>query len=184
VSFDGVVCKEGVGAGVWMQLPRGGALNYSYKFSFDCTNNEAEYEALMLAIQVLKSFQVKRVVKHGESELVIKQLQGEYQARHPRMRSYINVVLDLIDFFEECEFSLIPRLQNGVDDSLATSAVVFKIPIYPNRRYEIEVKHRPYVPDNVKNWQVFEDDQQIQNFLHFTGEFEGLTIEEGDSARD
>jgi len=72
VNFDGAVCKEGVGASVWMQLPGGGALNYSYKFSFDCTNNEAKYEALMLAIQVLKSFQVKRVVIHGDSELVIK----------------------------------------------------------------------------------------------------------------
>jgi len=123
-------------------------------------------------------------VIHGDSELVIKQLQGDYQARHPRTRSYRNVVLDLIEGFEECEFSLIPRWQNGITDSLATSAAVFKIPIHPNRRYEIEVKHRPSIPDNVKSWQVFEDDEQIQNFLHLTGEFEGLIIEGSDSPPD
>lgn len=72
VSFDGVVCKEGAGAGVWMQLLGGGALSYSYKFAYECTNNEAEYEALMLAIQILKSFQVMKVLIHGDSELVIK----------------------------------------------------------------------------------------------------------------
>jgi len=62
----------GVGLGVWVQLPDGGVLNYSYKFSFECTNIEVEYEALMLAIPILKSFQVMRVVIHGDSKLVIK----------------------------------------------------------------------------------------------------------------
>ena len=78
VSFDGAVCKEGARAVVWMQLPDGEVLRYSYKFAYECTNNEAEYEALMLAIQILKGLQVKKVLIHGDSELVIKQLQGEY----------------------------------------------------------------------------------------------------------
>lgn len=92
MSFDGAVCKEGAGAGVWMQLPDGEVLSYSYKFTYECTNNEAEYKELMLAIQILKSFQVKKVLIHGDSKLVIKQLQGEYKAQHPRMRSYRNAV--------------------------------------------------------------------------------------------
>ena len=152
MTFDRAVCKEGVGAGIWVQLPGGGALNYSYKFTFECTKNEAEYDALMPAIQILKSFQVKKALIHRDSDLVIKQLQGEYQAQHPRMRSYINAILDLVEGFDECEFSLIPRLQNGIVESLATSTAVFKIPIHPNRKYEIEVKHRPSVLDNVKSW--------------------------------
>jgi len=55
-----------------MQLPDGGSLSYSYKLAYECTNNEAEYEALMLAIQILKGFQVKKVLIHGDSKLVIK----------------------------------------------------------------------------------------------------------------
>ena len=65
MNFDGAVCKEGVGAGVWMKLPDGEALSYSYKFTYECTKNEAEYEALMLAIQILKSFQVKKALIQG-----------------------------------------------------------------------------------------------------------------------
>ena len=92
VTFDGAVCKEGAGAGIWMQLPDWEKLNYSFKLAYECTNNEAEYEALMLAIQILKDFQVKKVLIRGDSKLVIKQLQEEYQARHPRMRSYKNAI--------------------------------------------------------------------------------------------
>ena len=79
-----------------MNPPWGRDLNYSYKFSLDCTNNEAEYEAMVLAIHILKEFQVRRVVIHGYYKMIIKEMIGEYQARHPRMRSYINVSQDLI----------------------------------------------------------------------------------------
>ena len=107
-------------------------------------------------------------------------MQGEYQARHPRMRSYINAAQDLIKCFEESRFNLIPQQQNCIVDSLATYVFVFNIPMHPNRKYEVEDRHRPSVPDNVKSWKVFEDDKQIHNFLTLTGEFEGLTIDEND----
>ena len=94
------------------------------------------------------------------------------------MRSYRNVSQDLIECFEECSFNLIPRLKNCIVDSLATFIVVFKVPIHPSGKYEVEVRHKAFVPDNVKSWQVFEDDKKIQNFLTLTGEFDGLTIDE------
>ena len=45
-------------------------------------------------------------------------------------------------------------------------------------KYDIELRHRPFVPDNVKNWKVFEDDKNIHNFLTLTGEFEALVVDE------
>ena len=78
MNFDGAACKEGEGTRFWVKPLEGRALNYSYKFTFDCTNNEEGDEAMMLEIQILKYFQPKRVVVHGESELVIKKMQGEY----------------------------------------------------------------------------------------------------------
>ena len=132
----------------------------------------------MFTIQILKYFQARRVVIHGKFELVIKKVQGEYHTRHHRMRSYRNVALDLIGCFEECQFNHIPILQNDIADSLATSIGVFKIPMYPNSRHEIEVKHKPYVPNNLKNWQVFEDYKQIQSFINLNGYFDGFIIDE------
>jgi hypothetical protein len=66
------------------------------------------------------------------------------------MRAYINLVLDVLENFTEYNLSVVPRGHNLIVDSLATTTYVFKIPIYPNRKYEIEVKHRPSIPDNIK----------------------------------
>ena len=122
-------------------------------------NKEAEYEATILAILALKELEVKRLVLHGDSKLVIKKMTGEYRDRHPRMRSYQNASRDLIECFKECSLNLIPIVQNCVVDSLATSTTTFWVPMHPVGKYEIELRHRPYVPDNVKNWQVFKDDK-------------------------
>jgi hypothetical protein len=61
---------------------------------------------------------------------------------------------------------------------LATSTSVFKIPIFPNKRYEIEVRHRLAVPDNIKHWHVFNDDKQVEKFLLMSDEFANTNIDE------
>jgi hypothetical protein len=96
---------------------------------------------------------------HRDSELVINQVKGIYQTKHPRMRAYKNMALDLLEEFSEYDISAIPREKNQIVDALATSASVFKIPIFPNKKYEIEDKHRPAVPDNIKHRKVFNDDK-------------------------
>ena len=57
---------------------------------------------------------------------------------------------------------VVPKEQNAIADALAVSTSLFKIPIHPNKKYEIEVKHKPVVPGNLKYWQVFEDDKQVE----------------------
>ena len=66
------------------------------------------------------------------------------------MRAHRNLVLDFLESFKEFQLSIIPRSQNHIVDALVVVASVFKIPIYPNRAYKIEVKHRPSVLDDVK----------------------------------
>ena len=86
-------------------------------------------------------------------------------------------MLDLLEGFIEYQLSVIPRNQNHNDDTHVVATTVFEIPIYPNRRYQIEVKYMPLVPNNVKYWQVFEDDSHISKFLTLSHEFENLTID-------
>ena len=94
------------------------------------------------------------------------------------MRSYRNLVLDLLQVFTKYSISWIPTWQNVTVDALTTLASESKIPIYPNRKYEIEVKHRPYIPDNVKYQQVFEDNQQIKRFLDMSEEFVNTHVDD------
>ena len=62
-------------------------------------------------------------------------------------------------------------------DSLATTASNFKIPIFSNKKFEIHVKHRPVVPANQRYWQVFQDDDEIDEFLQNEGKFKDTSID-------
>ena len=69
----------------------------SYKRSFDCTNNMVEYEALVLGLKILKEMGARRILVHGDYELIINQIMCIYQEKHPRLRAYRNIVLDLLE---------------------------------------------------------------------------------------
>jgi hypothetical protein len=87
---------------------------------------------------------------YGDSELIINQVKGVYQAKHPRMRSYRNLVLDLLKCFEGYQLTTISRDRNAIANAFAIAASLFKIPIHLNRKYEIEVKQRHVVLNNIK----------------------------------
>ena len=88
------------------------------------------------------------------------------------------MVLDMLEGFEEYHIIIIPGSQNSIANTYGVDASTFRIPINPNTKYTIEVKHRPAIPDNVKYWQVFEDDDHIESFLTLTDEFENMVIDE------
>jgi hypothetical protein len=63
-------------------------------------------------------------------------------------------------------------------DSLATSASNFKEPLRRKFRYDVEVKYRPSIPNNVKHWKVFEDDLEVKRFLETVEEFSEMHIDQ------
>ena len=126
---------------------------FSFKLEFDSTNNVAEYEALISSLQAAKQMGVQCISIFGNSELIIMQIRNHCQTKHPRLRSYRNEVWDLVEkYFEALNLQYIPREENRLADSLAVAANTFKPPINPRLRYEIEIRHRPSIPDNVKHW--------------------------------
>jgi hypothetical protein len=119
---------------------------------------------------MLKELKIKNMFIYGDSELIINQVKGVYLAKHFRMTSYRNLVLDLLKYFEGYQLTAIPRDQNVIANALDVVASLFKILINPNRKYEIEVKLRPIVPENIKYWQVFDYDHQVNKFLTLSQE--------------
>jgi hypothetical protein len=88
-------------------------------------------------------------------------------------------VWDLVDnFFSAFNISFIPREENIMEDSLATSTSNFKVPLPPKFRYDVEVKYRPSIPNDVKHWKVFEDDLEIKKFLETVEEFSEMHIDQ------
>ena len=86
---------------------------------------------------------------------------------------------DLIEHcFSTFNLTYISRETNQLVDSLAVAASNFKVPLEPNASYEIHIKYRTSIPDNIKHWQVFEDDQQVRKFLECMSEFSESQIDE------
>jgi hypothetical protein len=71
-----------------------------------------------------------------------------------------------------------------VADSLSVSASQFKVPQPPMAKYDVEIKYRPSVLDNVKHWKVFEDDLEIEKFLQSVDEFSALHIDQDPDTED
>jgi len=192
MDFDGAVGSDGVGIGIWVRSPFSAPNKVSsnvrlcsYKLAFDCSNNEAEYEALIAGLKILKKLKAKRIVVYGDSDLVIKQVKGEFQAKHPRMRAYHNAVLDILKLFSDYTLTCVPRIQNGVADGLAKAASNLKILMNSSNKYGIYVKHHPTIPDNQRCCQFFQDDEEINDFLQNKGKFKDTSIDtEHDDGND
>lgn len=172
MSFDGSCSKNGSGAGIWVHnIQSNHAEGHSYKIHFQCTNNIAEYEALLLGLKLLKNLGAKRITVHGDSKLIIKQVNGEYTTKHPRLQAYRDDVVDLLKTFIEYELNFVPRNQNILANGLAFAASTCIKP-YERKQYTVQVKYRPAVPENIKYSQMFEGDKQIEYFVQSRNGFE------------
>ena len=96
----------------------------SLRLGFSATNNEAEYEALLVGMTMVQKMGGKIVETFSDSRLVVGQVQvqGELEARDPRMQEYLSQVKYLQSKFEFFNLSQVPRSRNAHADSLATLA--------------------------------------------------------------
>ena len=76
------------------------------------------------------------------------------------------------------ELSYIPRDLNHLADSLAISASMFVPPLPPKLSYDVQVKYRPSLLDNVKSWRVFENDDELSKSLQLVDEFYDIHIDQ------
>ena len=81
--------------------------------------------------------------------------------------------------FSSFNINSIPRLNNFEADLLANVASkLFPTEGLSPDAFSFELLFKPFVPDNITNWRVFDDDQQIISFLHMEETFQGAVIDE------
>jgi hypothetical protein len=76
--FDGSACREGQGVGIILISSRGVIFEQSVRLEYFCTNNQAEYEAILLGLQILSSIGMKHVEAFGDSLLVMQEIAGTF----------------------------------------------------------------------------------------------------------
>ncbi|XP_050238260.1 uncharacterized protein LOC126687746 [Mercurialis annua] len=79
--FDGSRTYRGAEAGIVIVSPSGARFTMSCSLNFKCTNNQAEYEALILGLEILMELGAISIQVWGDSMLVIKQVAGEYKSK-------------------------------------------------------------------------------------------------------
>ncbi|KAK0592411.1 hypothetical protein LWI29_018735 [Acer saccharum] len=120
LSVDGSSSIKGSGLGLVLESPHGDILEQSIHCGFHATNNEAEYEALIAGLDLAKSLSVKIIKVRSDSQLVVRQVNGTYEARDQRMSAYLNKVKQLQSTFDEFSIEQIPRSENTRADALAS----------------------------------------------------------------
>jgi hypothetical protein len=111
--FDGSACSSSQGIGIVIISPNDDNFEASSRLSHYCTNNQAEYEALLFGLEILASMKVRHVEAFGDSLLVVQQVSGECQCLDGSLNAYIDKCLDVIKFnFDEFCIHHIPRHEN------------------------------------------------------------------------
>ena len=113
---------NGCGAGIICQSPEGDKYEYALRFKFQASNNEAEYEALLAGIRMCKAAGARKVDAYSDSQLVVSQYHGDYEATHPAMIKYLQAVRTEAGAFDEFNLSQVPRSENNQADPLSKLA--------------------------------------------------------------
>ncbi|XP_057247305.1 uncharacterized protein LOC130589767 [Beta vulgaris subsp. vulgaris] len=114
--------KAGCGAGLLILDPQSNGTDYAVKFDFTASNNEAEWEALLLGIQLCKAAGARELKTHSDSQLIVGQVTGEYEAKEDSMRMYLRKVKEEITSLSQFSITHIPRSENQQADALSRLA--------------------------------------------------------------
>lgn len=87
------------------------------------TNNVAEYRALIEGLKIAQRYHPNRLICHLDSELIVRQLSGQYKVRMPTLMPFVEEIRALSEEFSVIEFKHIPRNDNYRADALVNKAL-------------------------------------------------------------
>src|SRR5437868_12515668 len=117
--FDGSLMIEGARAGIMLISPTGERLKYVLQIHFPTSNNATEYEALLHGLRIAISLGIRRLAVHGDSELVVNQVQKEYSCTSAKMSAYFQEVRKLEGTFDGLDLTHVLHKDNNEADELA-----------------------------------------------------------------
>lgn len=124
VSIDGA--SKGnpgpAGAGIAILAPEGDVLQEIAVPIRHATNNVAEYTGLLRGLRAALDLGLKRIEVRTDSELLVRQLSGQYRVKNPTLRRLHAEVVRLIQLFDLCHIRQVSREQNSLADRLASAA--------------------------------------------------------------
>ncbi|ARS90595.1 ribonuclease HI [Natrarchaeobaculum aegyptiacum] len=124
VYFDGAARgNPGPAAIGWVIVTGNGIVAEGSERIGRATNNQAEYEALIAALEAARDYGYDELHVRGDSELIVKQVHGEYNTNNPTLREKRVTVHELLRAFDEWTLEHVPRDVNEHADELANKAL-------------------------------------------------------------
>jgi ribonuclease HI len=87
------------------------------------TNNVAEYRGLIAALEYAAVHGARAVTIRSDSELLVKQMRGEYRVKHPGLQPLFETARNLVRRFDRVKFEHVRRAENAHADRLANQAM-------------------------------------------------------------
>lgn len=109
--------------GVSVQDESGQEIRDHCRYIGRTTNNVAEYTAMLDALRVASGLGGTELTVYSDSQLLVRQLNGEYRIKNERLRTYAVRVQERCRRFKSVEFIHVPRAENKRADRLANQAL-------------------------------------------------------------
>ncbi|KAL0327791.1 UNVERIFIED_CONTAM: hypothetical protein Sangu_1857100 [Sesamum angustifolium] len=108
IHVDGSSTAQRSGTGVVISSPQGEDMEFAIKFDFKALNNEAEYEALVLGMKKAQNVGASHLLAYSNSQLIVKQVNGEYESKEDSMAQYLLQIDELKTNFKNFQLQKIP----------------------------------------------------------------------------
>jgi len=95
----------------------GQVLIFNSHYIGTCTNNQAEYHALISALEIAATLKPDEVICHTDSELMAKQLRGEFSVKNPALKKLWQRVKELEKQFNEVSYVNVPRTHSQIQEA-------------------------------------------------------------------
>ncbi|KAL0416592.1 UNVERIFIED_CONTAM: Transposon Ty3-G Gag-Pol polyprotein [Sesamum latifolium] len=119
---DGSSTSSKSGVGIVIKSPEADYMEYAITLDFPASNNEAEYEAVLLESRLVRTAGAKKLRAFSDSQLVVSQAEGGYEEKKEKMMRYLAKLREEMNKIEEFQLEQIPREQNSTADQLAKLA--------------------------------------------------------------
>ena len=123
---DGASNVNGTGLGLVLKSPQGDIIAHAICCDFKATNNEAEYEALIIGLMTARDLKVTHIDVNCDSLLIVNHVNGTYEAKDYKMLAYLSIMKELQAEFDNFNIQQVPRESNTQADALAGLGVVFR----------------------------------------------------------
>ena len=111
------------GAGVFLSDEAGEPLERIARYLGRATNNTAEYQALLIALERAREAGVRHLKVFSDSELLVNQVNGRYRTSAPHLQRYLQEAIRLIREIGRVDVRHVRREQNTEADALANEAI-------------------------------------------------------------